>query len=143
MRGFLVLAQDFKFDLNAYLAARPTAPVRTLEEVLTSGKYHPAVETALRNSQNVESRDTKEYLEHVVKRDTLRLAILKAMADNRVDALAYPTIRRKAMWSARRSWARTATSAPILACPPSSSPVASLQMAYRSGRAAGGWASRS
>jgi Asp-tRNA(Asn)/Glu-tRNA(Gln) amidotransferase A subunit family amidase len=32
----------------------------------------------------------------VVKRDTLRLAILKAMADNRVDALAYPTIRRKA-----------------------------------------------
>jgi len=96
LRGFLVLAQDFKFDLNAYLAARPTAPVRTLEEVLASGKYHPAVETALRNSQGVESRDTKEYLEHVVKRDTLRQAILKAMADNRVDALAYPTIRRKA-----------------------------------------------
>lgn len=96
VRGFLVLAQDFKFDLNAYLAARPTAPVRTLEEVLASGKYHPAVETALRNSQGVESRDTKEYLEHVVKRDTLRQAILKAMADHRVDALAYPTIRRKA-----------------------------------------------
>jgi amidase len=50
----------------------------------------------LRNSQAVESRDTKEYLEHIVKRDTLRQAILKAMADNRLDALAYPTIRRKA-----------------------------------------------
>jgi hypothetical protein len=50
----------------------------------------------LRNAQGVQSRDTKEYLEHVVKRDTLRQAILKAMADNRVDALAYPTIRRKA-----------------------------------------------
>ena len=96
MRGFLVLAQDFKFDLNAYLAARPTAPVRTLEEVLTSGKYHPGIETQLRNSQAVESRDTKEYLEHVVKRDTLKQATLKAMADSRVDALAYPTIRRKA-----------------------------------------------
>ena len=45
MRGFLVLAQDFKFDLNAYLAARPSAPVRTLEAVLASGKFHPAVET--------------------------------------------------------------------------------------------------
>lgn len=96
MRGFLVLGQDFKFDLNAYLAARPTAPVRTLEEVLASGKYHPAIETLLRNAQGVQSRDTKEYLEHVVKRDTLRQAILKAMADHRVDVLAYPTIRRKA-----------------------------------------------
>jgi amidase len=94
--GFLVLSQDFKFDLNAYLAARPGAPVRSLDEVLASGKTHPVVESVLRTSQGFESRDTKEYLEHVVKRNTLRGAILKAMADNRVDALAYPTIRRKA-----------------------------------------------
>jgi amidase len=96
LNGFLILTQDFKFDFNAYLAARPTTPVRTLEEVLASGKYHPSLETGLRNSQAVESRDTKEYLEHIVKRDTLRQAILKAMADHRLDALVYPTIRRKA-----------------------------------------------
>ena len=95
-RPNLVLVQDFKFDLNAYLASRPTAPVRTLEEVLASGKYHPAVEANLRFSQAVESRDTAEYFAHIVKRATLREAILKGMADNRVDALAYPTIRRKA-----------------------------------------------
>jgi Asp-tRNA(Asn)/Glu-tRNA(Gln) amidotransferase A subunit family amidase len=95
-RPNLVLVQDFKFDLNAYLASRPTAPVRTLEEVLASGKYHPAVEANLRFSQGVESRETAEYFAHIVKRSTLREAILKAMADNRVDALAYPTIRRKA-----------------------------------------------
>jgi amidase len=94
--GYLLLSQDFKFDLNAYLAARPGAPVRSLDEVLASGKTHPVVESVLRTSQGFESRDTKEYLEHVVKRNTLRGAILKAMADNRVDALAYPTIRRKA-----------------------------------------------
>jgi hypothetical protein len=46
--------------------------------------------------QGFETRDTKEYLENIVKRNTIREAILKAMADNRVDALAYPTIRRKA-----------------------------------------------
>jgi Asp-tRNA(Asn)/Glu-tRNA(Gln) amidotransferase A subunit family amidase len=96
VNGFLILTQDFKFDFNAYLAAHPTAPVRTLEEVLASGKYHPSLETGLRTSQAVESRDTKEYLEHIVKRDTLRQAILKAMADHRLDALAHPTIRRKA-----------------------------------------------
>jgi Asp-tRNA(Asn)/Glu-tRNA(Gln) amidotransferase A subunit family amidase len=94
--GFLMIRQDFKFDLNAYLAARPSAPVRTLEEVLASGKFHPAVEPNLRNSQAVETRDTQEYLAHIVKRNVLRETILKAMADNRVDALAYPTIRRKA-----------------------------------------------
>jgi Asp-tRNA(Asn)/Glu-tRNA(Gln) amidotransferase A subunit family amidase len=94
--GFLLIRQDFKFDLNAYLAAHPSAPVRTLDEVLASGKFHPAVETQLRNSQAVESRDTQEYLAHIVKRNVLREAILKAMADNRVEALAYPMIRRKA-----------------------------------------------
>jgi amidase len=96
LNGFLILTQDFKFDFNAYLTAHPTAPMRTLEEVLASGKYHPSLETGLRNSQAVDSRETKEYLEHIVKRETLRQAILKAMADNRLDALAYPTIRRKA-----------------------------------------------
>ncbi|MBV8589154.1 MAG: hypothetical protein JO212_03695 [Acetobacteraceae bacterium] len=96
LNGFLVLSQDFKFDLNAYLAARPGAPVHSLDDVLASGKFHPAVEPRLRTSQGFESRDTKEYLEQIVKRNTIREAILKAMADNRIDALAYPTIRRKA-----------------------------------------------
>ena len=96
LSGFLVLRQDFKFDLNAYLAVHLSAPVHSLEEVIASGTAHPAVEKLLEGSQGVESRDTKEYLEHIVKRSTLRDAILKAMADNHVDALAYPTIRRKA-----------------------------------------------
>jgi amidase len=96
LNGFLILTQDFKFDFDAYLAAHPTAPVRTLDEVLATGKYHQSLEMGLRNSQAVTSRDTKEYLEHIVKRDALRQAILKAMADHRLDALAYPTIRRKA-----------------------------------------------
>jgi Asp-tRNA(Asn)/Glu-tRNA(Gln) amidotransferase A subunit family amidase len=96
MNGFLILNYDFKFDFNAYLAAHPTAPVRTLEEVLATGKFHPALETGLRTSQALETRDNKEYLEHIVKRERLQQAILKVMADHRLDALAYPTIRRKA-----------------------------------------------
>jgi Asp-tRNA(Asn)/Glu-tRNA(Gln) amidotransferase A subunit family amidase len=91
-----VLVQEFKFDFNAYLAQHPAIPVRSLEQVLTSGTHHPALEQGLRNSQNTESLDTKEYLEHLVKRTTLKQAILQAMAERRLDALAYPTIRRKA-----------------------------------------------
>jgi len=94
--GHLVLVHDVKFDLDAYLASRPTAPVRTLDEVLASGRVHPDVEPNLRRSHAVESRDTKEYWQHVAKRDLLRQAVLQAMADHRLDALAYPPIRRKA-----------------------------------------------
>jgi amidase len=90
--GFLVLVQEFKFDINSYLAQHPSAPVRSLEQVLTSGVYHPGVERQLRNSQEVESLDTKEYL----KRPALKQAILQAMADHRLEALVYPTIRRTA-----------------------------------------------
>jgi len=132
--GFLLIRQDFKFDLNAYLAAHPSAPVRTLEEVLAAGKFHPAVETNLRNAQAVESRDTEEYLAHIVKRNILREAILKAMADSRVEALAYP--RRSAASptsSARRRWASIASSAPTPACRPLLSRAASRRTDCRSG----------
>jgi Asp-tRNA(Asn)/Glu-tRNA(Gln) amidotransferase A subunit family amidase len=86
---------DFKFELNAYLARHPSAPVRTLEEVLASGKYHKSVETVLRNAEANVVRETNEYLQHRRMRDTLREAILKVMADGSLDALAYPSIRLK------------------------------------------------
>jgi len=94
--GNMITRYDFKFDFNSYLASRPTAPLRSLEEVFASGKFHPAVQERLSIAMALESRDTKEYFEHLVKRETVRTAILKAMTDSRLDAIAYPTIRRKA-----------------------------------------------
>ena len=94
--GHLVLVSDVKFDLDAYLASRPTAPVRSLDEILASGRVHPVVEPSLRRSQAVASRDTKEYWEHLARRATLRQTVLQAMAEAGLDALLYPPIRRKA-----------------------------------------------
>jgi amidase len=91
-----IISQDFKFDFNAYLMTRPNAPMHSLEEVLASGNYHASLQQPLTNSQMIESRDTKEYLQRIVNRNILQEAIHKTMADNRVDVLAYPTIRRKA-----------------------------------------------
>jgi len=96
LEGSLIIRQDFKFDFNSYLASRPAAPMRSLAELFASGKFHPTLKERLSTAMELESRDTKEYFEHLVKRDTVRAAILKAMADNRLDAIAYPTIRRKA-----------------------------------------------
>ena len=72
--------------------------MHSLEEVLASGKFstHDTVEPRLRNSQSVATLDTKEYYEHLARRITVKQAILKAMADNRLDALVYPTVSQKA-----------------------------------------------
>lgn len=97
MNGGLVLVHDFKFDIDAYFASRPTAPVRSLAEVLESGRFHPDVEPHLRASAAVESRDTAEYWAHVAKRARVREAVLGMMAARRLDAIAYPPIRRTAV----------------------------------------------
>src|SRR5262249_28589240 len=96
LSGFLVLRQAFKFDLNAYLAVHLSAPIHSLQEGIASGTAHPPVEKRLEGPQDLGSRRTKEKPGQSLKRSTLRHARLKAMADNHVDALAYPTIRRKA-----------------------------------------------
>ena len=93
--GWIIIRQEFKSDFNAYLDAHPTAPVRSLAEVIASKKYHPFLQNVLNSADAVESRDTKDYLEHVVKIGTVREAVLKAMADNRVDVLVYPTLTSK------------------------------------------------
>jgi Asp-tRNA(Asn)/Glu-tRNA(Gln) amidotransferase A subunit family amidase len=95
-RHFLVIRYDFKASFDSYLAAYPNAPVHSLAEVMAGNKYHPAVRPRLLLSQAIESRDTKEYFEAIAKRNILRQAILKAMADNNLDAVAYPWVRRKA-----------------------------------------------
>jgi amidase len=96
--AYFLVAQDFKFDLNTYLAHRPSAPVGTLEAVLATGQAspHETVEPRLRNAQAVATQDTKEYYEHQARRTTLKRTILQAMADQRLDALVYPTVRERA-----------------------------------------------
>jgi Asp-tRNA(Asn)/Glu-tRNA(Gln) amidotransferase A subunit family amidase len=98
LEPYFVLCQEFKFDLNTHLAERPTAPVRSLDGVLASGKFstHETVEPRLRNSHSVATLDTKEYHEHLARRTTIKRAILQAMAEHRVDALVYPTVAEKA-----------------------------------------------
>lgn len=92
-----VIREDFKADLNAYLAGRPTAPVRSLTEIIASGVFHPGVERILRLTEEVETRDTKEYYEKLARRTTVRHAALTTMAEHGVMALAYPTVRRPAV----------------------------------------------
>ncbi|MFB3107701.1 MAG: amidase, partial [Pseudomonadales bacterium] len=94
--GFFVLIRDFKQDINVYLADNPEAGVGSLAEILSSGDYHQAIEESLRASEAMDDASETEYLEELKNRERLRQAITGLMAAKGLDALIYPTIRRKA-----------------------------------------------
>lgn len=94
--GFYVLASDFARDIDAYLAARPQAPVRSLVEIVADGRVHPAVQPLLVQSLRQRSDPQALYLAELAKREQLRDALLGALASQQLDALIYPNIRQPA-----------------------------------------------
>lgn len=85
----------FKFDLEGYFAARGEgAPMKTIDAILRSGRYHPSVQGRLQSAQ----RDTipPELSPGCVNREEVvkprfRAAVTALMDSLRLDALVYPT----------------------------------------------------
>ncbi|HEU5217110.1 MAG TPA: amidase family protein [Gemmatimonadales bacterium] len=84
----------FKFDLNAWLAQQnDKVPVKSLEAVIRSRRFHPTIELRLTNAQAVDTppgqsggcRSVEEF------RVRLRRGVAALMDAQRLDALAYPT----------------------------------------------------
>lgn len=75
---------------NAYLAQHATAPVKTLADILLTGRVIPARARVL---ANVLGRSTSEpaYARLMLVREQLRREVFAAMADARLDAFAYAT----------------------------------------------------
>lgn len=96
LRDSSLIDFEFKGDLAAYLAARPAAPVRSLDEILQKGLYHAALESTFKRRNIAKGRDSAEYQKVLAKRKETQQAVLKVMDDQKLDALVYPTIRRKA-----------------------------------------------
>jgi len=96
LRDSSLIDFEFKGDLAAYLAARSAAPVRSLDEILQKGLYHSALEAAFKRRNSAKGRDSAEYQAALAKRRETLQAVLKAMDEQKLDALVYPTIRRKA-----------------------------------------------
>lgn len=90
-----VIAHEFKFDLAAFLSARANAPVRSLDDILQSGLYDSSMEVTLTRRNAVKSRESEEYRRALIKRDAIRSAVVAAMDEHRLDAIIYPTLRRK------------------------------------------------
>jgi Asp-tRNA(Asn)/Glu-tRNA(Gln) amidotransferase A subunit family amidase len=95
MAGSGVINFEFKFDFVDYLNATPGAPVGSIREILDRGLHHTALERAFRRRDSVETRESDEYRAAYAKRDTVRTAFEGILDQHRLDALVYPTMRRK------------------------------------------------
>jgi Asp-tRNA(Asn)/Glu-tRNA(Gln) amidotransferase A subunit family amidase len=84
----------FKADLERYFAARGSnAPVKTLDDILKSRKYHPTIEQRLRDA--VPGAEVPEGTPGCISREgvraALRVAVTQMMDSLHLDALIYPT----------------------------------------------------
>ncbi|MEO8679001.1 MAG: amidase family protein [Vicinamibacterales bacterium] len=95
LRDSSVIADEFKFDLADFLAREPNAPVKSLGEIIERGLHHVQLDQAFRLRNTPEKKDTEHYRQALVKQRALRAAVLATMEEQRLDALAYPTLRRK------------------------------------------------
>ncbi len=76
--------------MDAYLAEHSNAPIKTLQEILLTGKVTP---WRARGLMNVVGRaaDEHEHLQVLAAKEELRRAILGVMADHELDVLVYAT----------------------------------------------------
>jgi amidase len=89
-----VVLYEFKFDLADYLARHPDAPIKSLGEIIDRGMDMEQVDSRLRERNTPEKTDVEGYRQALVKRRTLRTAILDLLAREHIDALAYPPMQR-------------------------------------------------
>jgi Asp-tRNA(Asn)/Glu-tRNA(Gln) amidotransferase A subunit family amidase len=95
MRGSAVIDAEFKFDLRP-LSRWPDAPVHSLGEILERGDYSDALDTMFRRRNARTAPDTPDVALAHAKRAELLETATRAIDAQRLDVLAYPTLRRKA-----------------------------------------------
>jgi Asp-tRNA(Asn)/Glu-tRNA(Gln) amidotransferase A subunit family amidase len=93
--GSGLIPHEFKFDLMDYLAMVPGAPVKSLSEILDGGLHHAALDRTFRTRNAVEQRDSEAYRKALDMRQLLAQTLDSTLATNRLDAIAYPTMRRR------------------------------------------------
>jgi amidase len=96
LAGTSLIDLEFKWDLMDYLARTPDAPVRSLAEIVALDAHHPAVDGVLRRSDRHEARESEPLWETHRRRAELTRVLIDYLDENRLDALAYPSIRREA-----------------------------------------------
>jgi amidase len=96
LQGTSVIVQEFRRDLDAYLAGESASPVSSLREIVEQGLHHPAVEGSLNAALQNAGVEGEAYQATLSRQAALRESLLQAMDDQDIDALVYPVVRRPA-----------------------------------------------
>lgn len=84
----------FKYDINRYLAGHgDRVPVKSLAEIVKSGKFHPTVRRQLEQGEQGPENgpDSPECKADARYRQQVRDAVTKTMEAQKLDAWVYPT----------------------------------------------------
>lgn len=84
----------FKYDINRYLASHgDRIPVKSLAEIVKSGRFHPTVRRQLEQSEaGVENGpDSAACQAEMAYREQVRAAVIRSMDAQTIDAWVYPT----------------------------------------------------
>ena len=85
----------FKWDINAYLQhVGPGAPVKSLEAIIESRRFHPSIELRLRQMQETPGAspdDNADCRQAWANADQLKAGVRRVLAEHRLDALVYPS----------------------------------------------------
>jgi Asp-tRNA(Asn)/Glu-tRNA(Gln) amidotransferase A subunit family amidase len=96
LEGTSPVDSELKFDFNEYLAGHVAAPFRSLAGILDSGRYQSDVEPHLRRAEMATARDSVAGRLVQERRNAIRDDIVTLMTEQRLDAIAYPPVRRVA-----------------------------------------------
>lgn len=82
---------DFNDHLTQYLQSFPAdkIPVHSLKEIYDSGKYHPVDKGNMEDALKL-STHSAHYNEKLLRQQTVKNKIVKLIADNQLDCIAYP-----------------------------------------------------
>jgi amidase len=84
----------FKYDINRYLASHgDRVPVKTLTEIIKSGRFHPSVQRRLEQAEQGASNgpDSPECQAEREYRERVRQAVSGTMDALKLDVFVYPT----------------------------------------------------
>jgi hypothetical protein len=90
-----VINYEHKFDMIDYLAKTPGESIKSIADILASGLESAALEARFKLADSLGTRDSDAYRRAVSRQAVLRDRIAAIMDSLRLDALVYPTMRRK------------------------------------------------
>jgi Asp-tRNA(Asn)/Glu-tRNA(Gln) amidotransferase A subunit family amidase len=90
-----VINFEHKYDMIDYLAKTPSTPIRSIADILAAGLESEALEARFKLADSLGTRGNDAYRRALARQAVTRARIIAVMDSLGVDALAYPTMRRK------------------------------------------------